>query len=217
MRMGLPVAKLICASNTNNVLTDFLKTGVYDRNRDFYKTISPSMDILISSNLERLLYHVTDDAAQVAQWMQDLAEKGRYDVGAEVLAKIQAVFGCDWADDAKTMDTINEVYGKNHYIADTHTAVAWRSAEDYMSQGHQEPMIVVSTASPYKFNESVLTALGQSVDGLDEFQLLDKLQAMNSFPIPAGLAALKDAQVRHSVVVEKTAMEKAVEAFAKAE
>ena len=217
MRMGLPVAKLICASNTNNVLTDFLKTGVYDRNRDFYKTISPSMDILISSNLERLLYHVTDDAAQVAQWMQELAEKGRYNVGAEVLAKIQAVFGCDWADDAKTMDTINEVYDKNHYIADTHTAVAWRSAEDYMSQGHQEPMIVVSTASPYKFNESVLTALGQSVDGLDEFQLLDKLQAMNSFPIPAGLAALKDAQVRHSVVVEKTAMEKAVEAFAKTE
>lgn len=216
MSMGLPVEKLICASNTNNVLTDFLKTGIYDRNRDFYKTISPSMDILISSNLERLLYHITKDAAQVAQWMQQLSDTGRYDVGAEVLGKIQAVFGCDWADDAKTMETINDVYDKNKYIADTHTAVAWRSAEDYMAQGHQEPMVVVSTASPYKFNESVLTALGENIDGLDEFQLLDKLQNMNSFAIPAGLAALKNASVRHKVVVEKNAMEKAVEDFAKA-
>lgn len=215
--MGLPVEKLICASNANNVLTDFLKTGVYDRNRDFYKTISPSMDILISSNLERLLYHITNDAAQVAKWMQQLSEKGRYDVGAEVLSKIQALFGCDWADDKKTMDTINEIYAKHHYIADTHTAVAWRSAEDYMSQGHKEPMVVVSTASPYKFNESVLTALQQPIDGLDEFQLLEKLQAMNSFAIPAGLTALKDAPVRHRALVEKTGMEKAVEDFAKAE
>ena len=217
LRMGLPVEKLICASNTNNVLTDFLKTGVYDRNRAFYKTISPSMDILISSNLERLLYHITDDAAQVAGWMQQLADEGRYDVGKEVLDKIQAVFGCDWADDKKTMDTINEVYGKRQYIADTHTAVAWRNAEDYMSNGHHEPMVVVSTASPYKFNESVLTALQQSIDGMDEFQLLEKLQAMNSFAIPAGLAALKDEPVRHHAVVDKTGMEKAVEDFAQAE
>ncbi|WP_405751958.1 threonine synthase, partial [Anaerovibrio slackiae] len=115
LRMGLPVKMLICASNTNNVLTDFLTTGVYDRNRDFFKTISPSMDILISSNLERLLYHVTNDAAQVAEWMKSLAETGRYDVGAEVLAKIQATFGCDWADDQKTMETINAVYDERKY------------------------------------------------------------------------------------------------------
>ena len=216
MRMGLPVEKLICASNTNNVLTDFLNTGVYDRNRDFFKTISPSMDILISSNLERLLYHITGDAAQVAQWMQELAEKGRYDVGTDVLAKVQAVFGCDWADDEKTMDTINKVYDKKHYIADTHTAVAWEAAEKYAAEGHKEEMVVVSTASPYKFNESVLTALGQDIEGKDEFQLLDQLQQMNTFPIPTGLAALKDAQVRHSQVVEKTAMPQAVEDFAKA-
>ena len=214
LRMGLPVKKLICASNTNNVLTDFLTTGVYDRNRDFFKTISPSMDILISSNLERLLYHVTNDAAQVAEWMKYLAETGRYDVGAEVLAKIQATFGCDWADDEKTMETINAVYGERKYIADTHTAVAWDSAHKYMLQGNAEPMVVVSTASPYKFNESVLTALGETIEGMDEFQLLDKLQSLNSFKIPAGLAALKNAEVRHSNVVEKTAMPQAVAAFA---
>ena len=214
LRMGLPVKKLICASNTNNVLTDFLTTGVYDRNRDFFKTISPSMDILISSNLERLLYHVTNDAAQVAEWMKSLAETGRYDVGAEVLAKIQATFGCDWADDQKTMETINAVYGERKYIADTHTAVAWDSAHKYMLQGNAEPMVVVSTASPYKFNESVLTALGEAIEGMDEFQLLDKLQSMNSFKIPAGLAALKNAEVRHGNVVEKTAMPQAVAAFA---
>ncbi len=214
LRMGLPVKKLICASNTNNVLTDFLTTGVYDRNRDFFKTISPSMDILISSNLERLLYHVTNDAAQVAEWMKSLAETGRYDVGAEVLAKIQATFGCDWADDKKTMETINAVYGERKYIADTHTAVAWDSAHKYMLQGNAEPMVVVSTASPYKFNESVLTALGEAIEGMDEFQLLDKLQSMNSFKIPSGLAALKNAEVRHGNVVEKTAMPQAVAAFA---
>ena len=214
LRMGLPVKKLICASNTNNVLTDFLSTGVYDRNRDFFKTISPSMDILISSNLERLLYHVTNDAALVAGWMKSLAETGRYDVGAEVLARIQAVFGCDWADDQKTMETINNVYGERRYIADTHTAVAWDSARKYMLQGNAEPMVVVSTASPYKFNESVLTALGETIEGMDEFQLLDKLQSLNSFKIPAGLAALKDAEVRHGNVVEKTAMPQAVADFA---
>ena len=214
LRMGLPVKKLICASNTNNVLTDFLTTGVYDRNRDFYKTISPSMDILISSNLERLLYHVTNDAAQVAGWMKSLVKTGRYDVGAEVLAKIQATFGCDWADDKKTMETINAVYGERKYIADTHTAVAWDGAHKYMLQGNDEPMVVVSTASPYKFNESVLTALGEAIEGMDEFQLLDKLQSLNSFKIPAGLAALKEAQVRHASVVEKTAMPQAVAEFA---
>lgn len=216
LRMGLPVKKLICASNTNNVLTDFLATGVYDRNRDFFKTISPSMDILISSNLERLLYHVTNDAQQVAEWMKSLAETGKYDVGAEVLAKIQATFGCDWADDAKTKDTINKVYANKHYVLDTHTAVAWDSAFNYIDAGNHEPMVVISTASPYKFNESVLTALGESIEGLDEFALLDKLQSKNSFSIPAGLASLKNAEVRHSAVVDKTAMPQAVIDFAKA-
>ena len=215
MRMGLPVKKLICASNSNNVLTDFLNTGVYDRNREFFKTISPSMDILISSNLERLLYHVTNDAAKVAGWMKELAETGRYDVGAEVLKDIQAVFSADWSDDEVTSKTINQVYNCKSYIPDTHTAVAWEAARKHIIQSENtEEMVVVSTASPYKFNESVLTALGESVDGMDEFQLLDKLAGVNSNPIPAGLESLKNAQIIHSDVIEKDEMIKAVETFA---
>lgn len=215
LRMGLPVERLVCSSNNNNVLTDFLKTGVYDRNREFFKTLSPSMDILISSNLERLLYHVTNDAKQVAEWMRSLAMTGRYDVGEEVLAKIQAVFACDWADDALTLHTIRDVYRNHKYIPDPHTAVAWDSASNYREAWHNEPMVIVSTASPYKFNESVLVALREEIEGLDEFQLLDRLESLNTFKIPAGLAALKNAEIRHTQVVEKTAMKAAVSDFAK--
>lgn len=213
--MGLPVKKLVCASNSNNVLTDFLKTGVYDRNREFYKTISPSMDILISSNLERLLYHVTGDASKVAGWMKELAETGRYDVGADVLAKIQAMFDADCSDDAATMEMIAHGFDCQKYVADPHTAVAWNAARKMIHSGEEKgEVVIVSTASPYKFNESVLTALGSSIEGMDEFQLLDKLAEINSVGIPSGLSALKNAKVIHSDVVEKTAMKQAVEAFA---
>ena len=189
--MGLPVNKLICASNANNVLTDFLRTGVYDRNRDFHKTITPSMDILISSNLERLLYHMTSDAGRVAGWMKDLQTAGRYDVGAELLAKIQQVFWADWTTDADTENLIGRVYREKHYVPDTHTAVAWRVADHYQQvTGDKQPMVVVSTASPYKFNGSVLNALGVDAEGLDEFELLDKLQEFNNNPIPQGLSSL---------------------------
>ena len=156
-RMGLPVAKLICASNSNNVLTDFLQTGVYDKKRDFYKTISPSMDILISSNLERLLYHETQDAALVRGWMEELAAKGRYEVGEAVLQNLKETFWAGWVDDAATKETIREVYEKEHYVLDTHSAVAYRVAQAYKKEtGSERPLVVVSTASPYKFNESVL-------------------------------------------------------------
>lgn len=209
--MGLPVKKLVCASNSNNVLTDFLNTGVYDRNRDFFKTISPSMDILISSNLERLLYHITNDAAQVAGWMQELAETGRYDVGKEVLAKIKDIFMADWSDDEATKAMIAKEYQQESYVADPHTAVAW-NAFDKLSD--KENVVIVSTASPYKFNESVLTALGKGIDGKTEFQLLDDLAAINSFGIPAGLANLKNAEVIHDQVVNKSEMSLAVSKFA---
>ena len=213
--MGLPVKKLVCASNTNNVLTDFLNTGVYDRNREFFKTISPSMDILISSNLERLLYHVTGSTEKVAGWMKELAEKGRYDVGAEVLAKIQATFGAAWADDDTTMKMIHHGFECQSYVADTHTAVAWDAARKLIHGGTPEKVVIVSTASPYKFNESVLTALGESIEGMDEFQLLDKLASINTRAgIPAGLASLKTAEILHSAVVEKQDMPKAVAEFA---
>ena len=214
--MGLPVHKLVCASNANNVLTDFLRTGVYDRNRAFYKTITPSMDILISSNLERLLYHLTGDTAQVAGWMGELAATGRYDVGEALLGKIQQTFWADWADDAKTQATIKDVYDANHYVCDTHTAVAYAVARSYQqATGDTHHMVIASTASPYKFNGSVLAALGAETSGLDEFQLLDKLAEYNPQPVPAGLAALAHLDVRHQGVCEKNGMRAAVLDFAR--
>ena len=214
-RMGLPVAKLICASNSNNVLTDFLQTGVYDKKRDFYKTISPSMDILISSNLERLLYHETQDAALVRGWMEELAAKGRYEVGETVLQNLKETFWAGWVDDAATKETIREVYEKEHYILDTHSAVAYRVAQAYKKEtGSKRPLVVVSTASPYKFNESVLDALGAERAGLDEFAQLDKLASLNESPIPQGLASLKTAEILHRAVCEKTEMRMAAEDFA---
>ena len=184
--MGLPVHKLICASNANNVLTDFLRTGVYDRQRDFFKTISPSMDILISSNLERLLYHMTEDKEKVASWMQQLQQQGCYDVGSELLAK--------------------------------DPAVAWSVAEKYQqTTGDAHHMVVVSTANPYKFNGSVLDALGVKTQGVDEFTLLDELQQRNEDPIPEGLASLRKKAVRHDGVCAPATMEKAVLLFASAD
>ena len=213
--MGLPVHKLVCASNSNNVLTDFLRTGVYDRNREFFKTITPSMDILISSNLERLLYHVTGDAAKVKGWMKELAGTGRYDVGAEVLSKIQEVFWADCADDEKTKDEIRKVYGDRKYVPDTHTSVAWAVAESYRQQVEKEhAMVVVSTASPYKFNASVLSALEVPTEGLDEFSMLDKLQEKSGMKIPKGLDSLRNAKVLHGDVCEREKMEDAVFRFA---
>ena len=209
--MGLPVKKLVCASNANNVLTDFLNTGIYDRNRDFYKTISPSMDILISSNLERLLYHITNDTAKVAGWMKELAETGKYDVGAEVLARIKEIFAADWSNDDATKAMIAKEYQQEKYVADPHTAVAWNAFE---KMADKENVIIVSTASPYKFNESVLTALSKDIAGKNEFQLLDELAAINSFAIPEGLGNLKNAEIRHNQVVNKSEMTKAVLNFA---
>ena len=215
-RMGLPVAKLICASNSNNVLTDFLQTGVYDKKRDFYKTISPSMDILISSNLERLLYHETQDAALVRGWMEELAAKGRYEVGETVLQNLKETFWAGWVDDAATKETIRGVYEKEHYVLDTHSAVAYRVAQAYKKEtGSERPLVVVSTASPYKFNESVLDALGEERAGLDEFAQLDKLASLNESPIPQGLASLKTAEILHRAVCEKTEMHAVTEEFAK--
>ena len=215
--MGLPVHKLICASNANNVLTDFLRTGVYDRQRDFFKTISPSMDILISSNLERLLYHMTDDTKKVAGWMKELSEKGRYDVGHELLEKIQQTFAADWTSDEDTETCIGRLYEKTHYVADPHTAVAWSVAEKYQqATGDTHHMVVVSTASPYKFNGSVLDALGVKTAGVDEFTLLDELQARNEDKIPEGLSSLRTKEVRHHGVCEPQTMEDAVMAFASA-
>lgn len=209
--MGLPVNKLICASNANNVLTDFLRTGIYDRNRDFHKTITPSMDILISSNLERLLYHVTGDKTKVADWMNELKETGRYDVGADTLAKIKETFWADWTSDDDTEKLIAKVYKEKHYVSDTHTAVAWQVAQNYIAAtGDEHKMVVVSTASPYKFNGSVLEALGVNTKDVDEFQLLDKLHELNENPIPQGLDSLRNKAFIHKDVCDADGMKQAV-------
>lgn len=212
-QMGLPVHKLICASNANNVLTDFLRTGIYDRNREFYKTITPSMDILISSNLERLLYYMSD-SVRVAEFMQKLQAQGKYDVGSAILSKIKETFWADWASDNDTKELIHEMYQDKKYIADTHTAVAWKVAKNYQqATGDNHYTVVVSTASPYKFNGSVLEALGIDTAALDEFALLDKLAAVNSSPIPTGLASLRNKQIIHKDVCDSDKMADSVLTF----
>ena len=213
--MGLPVHKLICASNCNNVLSDFLRTGIYNRKREFHKTISPSMDILISSNLERLLYHVTEDTAQVKAWMEALSVKGSYNVGKEVLEEIQKVFWAGWTDEDATKSTISRVFKDFNYALDTHTAVAWDVAEQYVKEtGDKHVMVVVSTASPYKFNASVLAAMGEKTEGMDEFAMLDCLNKKSGQPIPKGLDSLRNAKVIHQDVCDKDEMDEFVYEFA---
>ena len=213
-QMGLPVHKLVCASNANNVLTDFLQTGRYDRNRDFYKTITPSMDILISSNLERLLYHVTGSTEQVAGWMAELAKQGSYEVDKDTRGKIKEFFWADFVEDSATKACIRQVYEQHKYVLDTHSAVAYQVAKNYRHATKDDRvMVVVSTASPYKFNGSVLEALQAETAGLDEFALLAKLQEFNDQPIPQGLAALKTKEVRHKGVCAKDEMADAVLRF----
>ncbi len=214
-QMGLPVGRLVCASNKNDVLTDFLRTGIYNRKRPFYKTITPSMDILISSNLERLLYHLSGDAEQIASWMKQLREDGCYQIRSGLLEKIKETFWADRVEDAVTKETIHEVYQRHHYVIDTHTAVAWHVAEAYQREtGDKRPMVVVSTASPYKFNGSVLEALGIETEGLDEFEMLERLQEIQTNPIPQGLAVLKAKPVRFKESCCKEEMESCVMTFA---
>ena len=192
--MGLPVGKLICASNENNVLTDFIRTGVYDRRRPFHKTLSPSMDILISSNLERLLYLMSGDTALVASLMAQLKAEGFYRVPDELLSKIRSRFCAYCCDDAETKASIARVWSEQHYLMDTHTAVAWNASEQF---GHNEGQtVILSTASPYKFPAAVLSALAVSFDG-DEFAMMDKLEELTLVPMPSNLRGLRQRPVLH--------------------
>lgn len=199
-QMGLPIGKLLCASNANNVLTDFIKQGHYDARRPFYQTASPSMDILISSNLERLLYHLTQgDTVQVKNWMDELKQLVHYQVSSEVMSKIQQTFYAGWIDDAQTSDTIRQVYDQQHYVLDPHTAVAWQVAADYRQESSDgRPCIILSTASPFKFSDCVLGALtSRSVTGQSEFELLKQLSDVTGWKIPIGLASLENMPIRH--------------------
>lgn len=202
--MGLPVNKLICASNSNKVLTDFIKTGVYDRNREFITTISPSMDILISSNLERLLYLMCgENDAMIKEWFGSLAKTGKYEVTEEIKKKLAEEFAAGYCDDTATKAAIKEIYGKYSYTLDTHTAVAVKVYEDYRAEtGDNTKTVIASTASPYKFSASVLEAIeGKTSD--DEFAMVDRLAELSGYEIPKSLAALKTKERRFKDVISK--------------
>ena len=207
-KMGIPVNKLICASNANNVLTEFLTTGVYNRNRQFHTTISPSMDILISSNLERLLYHICgENDATIRDWFGKLASEGKYEVSDDVKAILKDEFYAGCCDDEQTKACIDEIFKKYSYICDTHTAVAVKVYEDYVkATGDETKTVIASTASPYKFSNSVLDALGAFDADADEFALVDKLCEITKLDVPASLAELKDKEVRFTSSIDKNDM-----------
>lgn len=198
MRMGLPVRKLICASNSNDVLTEFLQTGRYNKKREFFTTISPSMDILVSSNLERLLYHLCgEDSAKLKEWMASLSESGCYQVDAETMGEIRALFWGGCCSDQETIEEMGKVYSACHYLSDPHTAVALKVADEYEAACTKPPVpcVVASTASPYKFTKSVIEGIG--CDGPeDEFLLADRLAELSGVQVPSQLKALREKQVR---------------------
>ena len=205
-RLGLPVGVLICASNANNVLTDFIRTGTYDRRRPLLKTTSPSMDILVSSNLERLLYLLSGDTKLVAGLMQELNTQGVYTVPAQLLEKIQSQFWAACCDDARAAEIIGRVYKEDGYLCDPHTASGWAAAEDYVAEtGDNRPMVVLSTASPYKFPAAVLTAIGGDTSG-DEFTQMARLSQITGVPVPKNLASLQGKPEKHTQVIDKDKM-----------
>lgn len=213
-KMGLPVNKLICASNTNNVLFDFLCTGTYNKNREFVKTISPAMDILISSNVERLLYDVTGrNAAKVKAWMEDLKNSGVYTVDKQTFRALQEIFWTAWTNEEEIMETISDTYKGFDYLIDTHTAVAVDVYDKYMiSTGDLTKTVIVSTASPFKFNNSVAAAVfgEEKVAGKSEFALLEDLSEGTGWQIPKGLKGLDQKPVLHNTVAEKDEMKSAL-------
>ena len=196
-RMGLPVHKFICASNSNNVLTDFIRTGTYDKKRAFYTTISPSMDILVSSNLERLLYHLCgEDTEKLTGWMNALQSGGAYTVDAATADAVRALFYGGCCDDKETVEVIRNTFEKDGYLCDTHTAVAVGVYEQYLKEtGDNTPAVIASTASPYKFPDSVLDAFDceKPADPFAEAELLAKL---SNTKIPAPITALRTKPVR---------------------
>lgn len=206
--MGLPVNKLICASNENNVLTDFIETGIYDRNRKFKTTISPSMDILISSNLERLLFIVTNgDDKRIADWMNALKDEGKYEVTEEVKYKVKDAFYAGCCSDTETLNEIKKVESENSYVMDTHTAVAKKVYEDYKKATNDETKtVIVSTASPFKFADSVLSAIKEEVSSTNEFEMLAELSEAASAAIPKPLATLEEKPVIFTTTCEKEEM-----------
>ena len=204
-QLGLPVGRLVCASNANRVLTDFLTTGVYDRRREFFKTSSPSMDILVSSNLERLLFYAADgDAAVVKNDMLRLQNSGYYKISAGALSFIQKDFSAYCCNEEETLSEIRRCFTETGYLPDTHTAVALHAAQAYKkNESHGAPVVVLSTASPFKFPAAVLSALGEAPEG-DAFAQMAQLARVSGLEAPASLAGLQGKRYLHQDVIEKT-------------
>ena len=203
-RMGLPVGKLICASNKNNVLTDFIRTGVYDKRREFYKTMSPSMDILISSNLERLLFELSGrNAVRVQMRMDKLAAEGVYELYDEEKEQVQELLWADFCGEDETVETIYEFFEEYQYPMDTHTACAMYAAGNYIAQHEKDaaPMVVVSTASPYKFPQDVMYAITGN-DIKDSFKAIKHLNIATAMKVPASLSKLREKPVRFTEVAD---------------
>ncbi len=208
--MGLPVKKFYVASNANHVLTDFLTTGVYDRNRDFVQTISPSMDILISSNLERLLYYACGkDTKQVKEWMDSLSQTGKYEIDKETLSKIQSLFDCGYVEDAMTKKTILDVYKNTDYVLDPHSAIAYKIAKE----ANDTPIVSLATASPYKFSKDVLASFNETCE--NEWLAMKKLSQFCQDNIPRNLAELQELDILHSKVIDVEDMKNVVLASTK--
>ncbi|MBQ3115384.1 MAG: threonine synthase [Clostridia bacterium] len=215
--LGLPVNKLVCASNTNNVLTDFINTGVYNKNREFYTTDSPSMDILISSNLERFIYNISDnDSTLTKQYMDSLAKDGQYSVSDDIKAKMSEILWGGYCDDKDTAISIKDTFEKYKYVMDTHTAVGKNVCDKYLFETDDKTKtVILSTASPFKFNKAVLSAIAgeEAVKNKSEFELLDMLSEISGLVIPKSLAQLKDKEVRFGGKINKEDMKQFVSGF----
>ena len=209
--MGLPIAKLICASNENKVLYDFFRTGEYDRNRAFILTSSPSMDILISSNLERLIYRIAGgDAVKNREFMESLAKNGKYEITEDMKALLDDFYG-NYASEQETANKIADVFKKTGYVMDTHTGVAAAVYDKYKSEtGDDRKTVIASTASPYKFGRSVIGAIAPEYADLEDFAMIDKLCELSKVPEPKAIQEIRNAQIRHNTVVDVDKMQDAV-------
>lgn len=213
-KMGVPIGKLICASNENKVLYDFFRTGTYDKNREFVLTTSPSMDILISSNLERLIYHIAgDNADRNRELMESLNRTGVYTISEEMKAELKDFYGA-YASEQETAKEIHDLYEDTGYIIDTHTAVASSVYKKYKKEtGDQTKTVVVSTASPYKFTRSVMTAIDEGYANMEDFALVDELEKLSGVPVPNAIQEIRTAPVLHKTECDKEDMEKTVLSF----
>lgn len=216
-KMGVPFGKFICASNENNVLTDFVNSGVYNRNREFKATISPSMDILISSNLERLLFDLADDdSTVVAAWYNDLSKCGEFTVTPKVKSALADQFYAGYCDDTQTKATISTIFNKYSYLCDTHTAVAVKVYQDYKkATGDKKKVLIASTADPYKFVKSVLSAVSVDSETTDEYAQIEKLNQITGLEIPEALATLKQATVRFDRVINRDEIKQITKEYCK--